>query len=330
MNRFFTLLLAASCLTAVGQAEYCLEGTVWDEALQGCVPESVACEVEFDFDEDGYVGTGDLLTFLTAFGASFPDEDADGVCDEIDECVGEYDECGVCNGPGAVHDCGCEECVEFVECGDLLSYQGYDYQTVQIGEQCWFAENLRAENYGNGDSIPTGLSDMEWENTISGAVTVYGEGSTWCATDTYVGVVDPCEDSSFSLEEFGRLYNWYCIHDNRGLCPTGWHVSTRADWSDLITFLGDLAGFKMKTLSGWYQDGNGDNSSGFSAKPAGGRDDVYTDIGEDGYWWTSTVVADTAFAFTVTYSDSVVQEFPTPISTTGFIATSIRCIKDSE
>ena len=32
---------------------------------------------------------------LTAFGASFLDEDADGLCDDIDECVGEYDECGV-------------------------------------------------------------------------------------------------------------------------------------------------------------------------------------------------------------------------------------------
>ena len=104
------------------------------------------------------MGSGDLLAFLTAFGASFPDQDADGVCDEIDECVGEYDECGVCNGPGAVYDCGCEECVEFVECGDPVSYQGYDYETVQIGDQCWFAENLRAENYRNGDSIPTGLS----------------------------------------------------------------------------------------------------------------------------------------------------------------------------
>ena len=35
------------------------------------------------------------------------DEDADGLCDDIDECVGELDECGVCNGPGAIYDCGC-------------------------------------------------------------------------------------------------------------------------------------------------------------------------------------------------------------------------------
>ena len=39
-------------------------------------------------------------------------------------------------------------------------YQGYDYETVQIGEQCWFAENLRSENYLNGDAILSSLSEM--------------------------------------------------------------------------------------------------------------------------------------------------------------------------
>jgi len=35
------------------------------------------------------------------------DLDGDGECDDIDCCVGGYDECGVCNGPGAIYDCGC-------------------------------------------------------------------------------------------------------------------------------------------------------------------------------------------------------------------------------
>ena len=26
--------------------------------------------------------------------------DADGICDDEDDCVGDYDACGVCNGPG--------------------------------------------------------------------------------------------------------------------------------------------------------------------------------------------------------------------------------------
>ena len=32
------------------------------------------------------------------------DADADGICDDIDDCVGEYDECGVCNGDGIADD----------------------------------------------------------------------------------------------------------------------------------------------------------------------------------------------------------------------------------
>ena len=63
-------------------------------------------------------------------------------------------------------------------CGDLLEYQGYDYETVQIGEQCWFAENLRAENYQNGDVIPANLPDSVWASTTEGAVAVYGEGDS--------------------------------------------------------------------------------------------------------------------------------------------------------
>ena len=59
-------------------------------------------------------------------------------------------------------------------CGDLLDYQGYDYETVQIGEQCWFTKNLRSENYENGDVIPAGLDDVGWDmGPPSGAVPVW-------------------------------------------------------------------------------------------------------------------------------------------------------------
>jgi len=40
------------------------------------------------------------------------DEDADEICDDVDECVGAYDECGVCNGPGSVYECGCADISE--------------------------------------------------------------------------------------------------------------------------------------------------------------------------------------------------------------------------
>ena len=37
------------------------------------------------------------------------DLDEDGICDDIDGCVGTIDACGVCNGPGAIYECGCTE-----------------------------------------------------------------------------------------------------------------------------------------------------------------------------------------------------------------------------
>ena len=37
------------------------------------------------------------------------DADADGICDDVDPCVGSLDACGVCNGPGDIYECGCED-----------------------------------------------------------------------------------------------------------------------------------------------------------------------------------------------------------------------------
>ena len=31
------------------------------------------------------------------------------MCDDIDDCVGAYDSCGVCNGQGAIYECGCAD-----------------------------------------------------------------------------------------------------------------------------------------------------------------------------------------------------------------------------
>ena len=45
-------------------------------------------------------------------GACAADADADGICDDVDDCVGEYDACGVCNGPGGIYECGCSDIPE--------------------------------------------------------------------------------------------------------------------------------------------------------------------------------------------------------------------------
>ena len=56
---------------------------------------------------------GNQLDALGVCGGSCAaDADSDGICDDVDDCVGAYDDCGVCNGPGAIYECGCADIPE--------------------------------------------------------------------------------------------------------------------------------------------------------------------------------------------------------------------------
>ena len=299
------------------------------------------------------------------------DGDGDGICDDVDDCVGVEDECGVCNGPGptevVIEDIvitydsvflpldddwyvfpisadttfGYTCAPSFSGCGDPVSYQGYDYATVLIGEQCWFAENLRSENYKNGDAIPAGLSDNEWANTSSGAVAVYGEGNSSCGSGSPDG--DACNEA-WSLNEYGRLYNWHAVDDARGLCPSGWHFPTDVDWITMEMTLGMSEssanqelwrgtdqGTQMKTDYGWTEGGNGTNSSGFAGLPGGARGDAggFGGDGEMGYWWVRQsgegnpwghfLGAHTPQAGRIQFSDLALQ-----------LGLSVRCVQNAE
>ena len=58
----------------------------------------------------GATATADQLDALGVCGGDCAaDADADGICDDEDDCVGAYDECGICNGPGAIYECGCSD-----------------------------------------------------------------------------------------------------------------------------------------------------------------------------------------------------------------------------
>ena len=230
-------------------------------------------------------------------------------------------------------------CGQALSCGDPVSYQGYDYATVLIGEQCWFAENLRNENYDNGDAIPAGLSDSDWSSTTAGATAVYGEGSSTCFTHTPDG--DAC-DEAWSLNEYGRLYNWYAVDDSRGLCPSGWHVPTDGEWMVMETALGMSEseanssgwrgtdqGTQMKTTYGWNGGGNGTNSSGYSGLPGGRRyyyNGVFYDAGNYGYWWSSSPYGSVAWyrGLEDGYED-VGRNYDN--RRYGF---SVRCVRDAE
>ena len=82
------------------------------------------------------------------------------------------------------------------------------YETVQIGDQIWMAENLRTTHYKNGDEI-----------------TLY----------------DPDNNPSNS-EIYGKLYNWSNATDSRGICMEGWHLSSDEEWIVLEEYIGMCSG----------------------------------------------------------------------------------------
>jgi uncharacterized protein (TIGR02145 family) len=140
---------------------------------------------------------------------------------------------------------------------------------TQIGNQIWSIENLNVSIFGNGDIIPEAKSKVAWEKACK-------EGRpAWCYYN----------ESQSNGDKYGKLYNWYAVHDVRGLAPKGWHIPTYAEFGTLINYLGKEAGNKMKMGPEW----NGNNNSGFSALPSGFRnvDGTFADSGQHGYFWTS-------------------------------------------
>ena len=269
----------------------CADGTYWNSLIQQCVPTSCPT-CPGDGDGDLVIGVSDLLLLLGAFGSDCPetgctDSQATNYNPNVvindGSCV--YPPCLDAQEPGAACDdgnpntfntywdedgCLCEGSEYVAEDGSgpcegalTVNYNGYDYLLVEIGDQCWFRENLRTENYTNGDSIPSGLSNSEWSTASFGASAIYGENPS-------------------NLETFGRLYNWLAVNDSRGLCPSGWHVPADSEWMVLEMTLGmsdslvGLTGWRgtdqgtqIKSTYSWNNGGNGTNTSGFNA-PAGG------------------------------------------------------------
>jgi uncharacterized protein (TIGR02145 family) len=191
-----------------------------------------------------------------------------------------------------------------------VTYDGHNYTTVQIGSQCWFKENLRNDNYRDGSAIVGNLNSATWSTTTSGAQAILDA------------------DSVAYFATYGRLYNWYAVTNPAGLCPTGWHVPTYAEWDTLTTSLGGLsgAGNAMKSTTGWPSGDGGTNTSGFSALPGGFRYNfgTFNGHGSDGYWWSSSPNGPWAWNRYV-YSGNSAVHVSYSEAQGGF---SVRCVQD--
>ncbi|RAR73718.1 FISUMP domain-containing protein [Flavobacterium aciduliphilum] len=165
-----------------------------------------------------------------------------------------------------------------------------DYKSVKIGNQEWMTENLNSKTFRNGDVIQEASDSLDWIEAIK------SKTPAWCYY----------EDDPIHAEKKGLLYNFYAVHDPRGLAPSGWQVPTVEDFNYLLQ---NTDYRSLKSREDWYFNEevliegdsneevdiikkigllhyhykininpgeNGTNKSGFNLKPSG-----YFDIREN-------------------------------------------------
>jgi len=170
------------------------------------------------------------------------------------------------------------------------------YKTITIGSQTWFAENLNYETPNSWSHDSVGSSD----------------------------------------DIYGRLYSW---GEALTVCPDGWHLPSDDEWKTLelnlgmsryevdnLQWRGTDEGKKMKSISGWKEDGNGTNTSGFNALPGGAAGSGgFFYIGSSGYWWTSeSYTGGYAWYRSMEFNKDKVYRLIN-LTTSG---SSVRCLKD--
>ena len=95
--------------------------------------------------------------------------------------------------------------------------------TVKIGSQIWTSQNLDIDRFRNGDIIPKAESKEEWLRAS------YKEDPIWCYYKF---------DDNYS--HLGKLYNYYCVSDEREIAPKGFKVPDFRDFYELVTYLNPL------------------------------------------------------------------------------------------
>ena len=147
----------------------------------------------------------------------------------------------------------------------VIDKDGNSYNIITLGTQKWMKENLRTTKYNDGSTITEVTADDVWKTTENGALCWYNN------------------DAAKYKESYGALYNWYTVGTGK-LCPAGWHVPTKDDWTNLIFYEAGylVAGGRLKEAdtTHWASpDGirnfPDNNESGFTALPGGYRSNSF-------------------------------------------------------
>ncbi len=191
---------------------------------------------------------------------------------------------------------------------ETVTYGGQTYNTVQIGDQCWFKENLNI-----GTMIESNAGG--YLQTDNGVIEKY----------CYYNDENNCT-------KYGGLYEWteamqyITTEGTQGICPNGWHIPTRAEFKTLESYVNDEA-VKLidagENMSGYIPT----NETGFSALIAGWRwvDGYFYDLGQRTYFWSSTEYDNNyAYYMRLLYNYSDVYMY----NDNGLLGFSVRCLKD--
>lgn len=216
----------------------------------------------------------------------------------------------------------------------VTDYDGNVYNTVQIGTQCWMKENLKTSHYADGTYIPVA-------DTISHSISYryFPEG-----------------DSS-NVSTYGCLYNWAAVMNGnsastavpsnvQGVCPTGWHVPSAAEWIVMQDYVGaqndcqcghrsDLIAKALSSTTAWESStiycSPGylpmyNNASGFSALPAGYYyGGGYSVLGREAWFWSTDEVIENGAIIRNIHNDFAnFQE----VGISNYFGLSVRCLKD--
>ncbi len=212
-------------------------------------------------------------------------------------------------------------------------YDGNEYSTLKLGDQCWMKENLRAIHYSDGTAIPTSSS----------------------ISSTLPYRYYPGNDSA-NVPVYGLLYNWTAVMNGatssntnpskvQGVCPTGWHVPSEAEWNQLNVFVSSQSEYvcgdtnvniakAMCAATGWVSSvtdcapGNNqdlNNATDFSVYAAGYyRGSAVYNVGYLAALWLSTKEGTEPkcgfWNFTTSYSWIASYQ--------GYTGLSVRCIQD--
>jgi uncharacterized protein (TIGR02145 family) len=215
--------------------------------------------------------------------------------------------------------------------GNVSDIDGNIYKTIQLVTQVWMAENLKVNNFSNGELIPIVENPSSWSTTTLPSMCYY--------------------NNDFQSNEcpYGALYNFYVVSDSRNVCPSGWHVPTDLDWRQLEAFLGmnpvelvienggrgeiQNVGGQLKSMTAWMSPNVGaTNQSGFSSLPSGNRygpsTSIFSALLTGAYYWTSTPVGNGYYYFRhVNNYDNKINRANDATGNEGF---SIRCVRNAD